>query len=267
MCHGATDNAAGVAAVLAIGRAIRKLPTPPRRSVVLALWDGEEDGLLGSLYYVDHPLVPLAQTKGYVNFDILGENLLPSLRQTSFAVGGETGGPAFQALIAGAAASEGLNAVPLSYIFGQLRSDYVSFVDGGVPTSSSPTPTAPATTRPATRLPIVNTSKLKAQSRIAYRVTAALAEDATTPAFVPPNPALAVLRRRRVAAAGGDRVGASGPVAVRAQRAGVPAGGRRDPTQIVADGPALFDGTDVSTLLTSAIQTIGAIKTLPCGKM
>src|SRR5262245_54518399 len=109
VCHGATDNAAGVAAVLAIGRAIRKLPTPPRRSVVLALWDSEEDGLLGSLYYTANPLVPLAQTKGYVNFDILGENLLPSLRETSFAIGAETGGSAFQAFVADGAATEGLD--------------------------------------------------------------------------------------------------------------------------------------------------------------
>ena len=44
---GATDNAAGVGVVLGIGRALAKLPMPPRRSVVLALWDAEEDGLLG----------------------------------------------------------------------------------------------------------------------------------------------------------------------------------------------------------------------------
>jgi acetylornithine deacetylase/succinyl-diaminopimelate desuccinylase-like protein len=49
VCNGATDNAAGVAAVLGVGRALRRLPSRPRRSIVLALWDAEEDGLLGSL--------------------------------------------------------------------------------------------------------------------------------------------------------------------------------------------------------------------------
>ena len=81
ICNGATDNAAGVASVLAIGRAIAAQPTKPRRSVVLALWDSEEDGLLGSRYYADHPLVPLADTVAYVNFDIQGSNVSPSLRQ------------------------------------------------------------------------------------------------------------------------------------------------------------------------------------------
>ena len=41
--------------LLAIGTRVRRLAEAPRRSVVLALWDAEEDGLLGSLYYVDHP--------------------------------------------------------------------------------------------------------------------------------------------------------------------------------------------------------------------
>ena len=62
------------------------------------VWDREEDGLLGSAYYVNHPIVPLAKTVGYVNFDIQGANLLPSLRNVSFAVGAETGGPKFQSI-------------------------------------------------------------------------------------------------------------------------------------------------------------------------
>ena len=45
ICNGATDNAAGVAAVLAIARSIAGQAVKPRRSVVLALWDSEEDGL------------------------------------------------------------------------------------------------------------------------------------------------------------------------------------------------------------------------------
>ena len=58
ICNGAIDNASGVAAVLAIGRALRALPAPPARTVVLALWDGEELGLLGSRYFVNIPSFP-----------------------------------------------------------------------------------------------------------------------------------------------------------------------------------------------------------------
>src|SRR5262244_1463239 len=99
ICPGATDNAAGVGVVLGVGRALTQLAQPPRRSVILALWDAEEDGLLGSLYYVNHPLVPLAKTIAYVNMDIQGADLLPTLRSISFAVGAETGVSALGAFV------------------------------------------------------------------------------------------------------------------------------------------------------------------------
>src|SRR5262249_50989942 len=266
ICHGATDNAAGVAAVLAIGRAIRKLPTPPRRSVVLALWDSEEDGLLGSLYYTAHPLVPLAQTKGYINFDILGENLLPSLRKTSFAIGAETGGSAFQAFVADGAATEGLDTKLLSFIFGQLRSDYVNFVNGGVPTVSFSDADGACYHTVNDTIKIVNTQKLKAQSRIAYRVTLDLAEGSPPPTFHAPNPALAVyddaVALQQVSAQEQtDLPLFAPPEQALLQTINTVLG------QIVADGPASFDSNDVSTLLGSALQGIGAIQTLPCSKM
>ena len=67
---------------------------PPRRSVLVAFWDREEDGLLGSSEFVANPIVPLDQMVAYLNFDIQGSNLLPSLRETTVMVGAETGGPA-----------------------------------------------------------------------------------------------------------------------------------------------------------------------------
>jgi Zn-dependent M28 family amino/carboxypeptidase len=98
----------------------------PRRSVVLALWDAEEDGLLGSRYYVDHPLVPLEQTVTYVNFDILGADLLPTLRSTSFAVGSETGGSALRDIVDAAVAAQSLSVRPFRLHLRQLRSDYAN---------------------------------------------------------------------------------------------------------------------------------------------
>ena len=65
----------------------------PRRSVIIALWDAEEDGLLGSAAFVANPVVPPAQTVAYVNFDIQGTNISPSLRDLTVLIGAETGGP------------------------------------------------------------------------------------------------------------------------------------------------------------------------------
>ena len=50
--NGADDNASGVSAVLQIARAIKMSGKQPRRTIVFALWDGEEKGLLGTSYFV-----------------------------------------------------------------------------------------------------------------------------------------------------------------------------------------------------------------------
>jgi len=67
--HGASDNAAGAAGVLELARAFRALtPAPPR--TIIFLWPtAEEKGLLGSHYYVTHPLYPLASTVANINLD------------------------------------------------------------------------------------------------------------------------------------------------------------------------------------------------------
>ena len=68
--HGADDNASGTATVLAIGEA---LSTQPRkRHLLIALWSGEELGLLGSAAFVAKPPVPLDALAGYLNFDMVG---------------------------------------------------------------------------------------------------------------------------------------------------------------------------------------------------
>ena len=53
--NGARDNASGVAMVLGIAKSFKALPTPPRRSILMLLVAGEEQGLLGSQYYGEHP--------------------------------------------------------------------------------------------------------------------------------------------------------------------------------------------------------------------
>jgi Peptidase family M28 len=262
-CPGATDNASGVGVVLGIGRALRKLSRPPRRSVVLALWDAEEDDLLGSLYYVNHPLVPLEKTVAYVNLDIQGANLLPALRRVSFSVGAETGGSALGAFVAGAVAAEGLETLPVSYILGQLRSDYVNFVMSRVPTVFFSDSNGGCWHTTGDTFDVVDTRKLAMQTRIAFRVTATLAETASPPPFRGPNPALATyadaVSVHRVFSAGqadlmlfppADRV-------VIEQTA-------RDLGLVVAAGPDAFGPDQVGVVLGAALQGIGAVSRLPC---
>ena len=66
--NGARDNASGTAALLELARAYAKGPKPERSVLFLAV-TAEEKGLLGSEYYADNPLRPLATTAGVVNMD------------------------------------------------------------------------------------------------------------------------------------------------------------------------------------------------------
>lgn len=70
--NGANDDGSGTSSVLAIAEALSSLPEPPRRSVLFLLFFGEERGLLGSLYYGDHPLVPLNKTIAGINLEHMG---------------------------------------------------------------------------------------------------------------------------------------------------------------------------------------------------
>ena len=66
--NGARDNASGTAALLELARTYAKGPKPERSVLFLAV-TAEEKGLLGSEYYADNPLRPLATTAGVVNMD------------------------------------------------------------------------------------------------------------------------------------------------------------------------------------------------------
>lgn len=68
--NGADDNASGVAFTLELARALAA--APPVRDVVFVLVTGEERGLLGMRYYVDHPVVPLEQTVFNFNLEMVG---------------------------------------------------------------------------------------------------------------------------------------------------------------------------------------------------
>ncbi len=70
--NGADDNASGTAAILEMIDAMKKLPAPPKRSLLFALWDAEEDGLIGSRHWTARPTVPLDRVAFYINLDMVG---------------------------------------------------------------------------------------------------------------------------------------------------------------------------------------------------
>ena len=67
---GADDNASGTAAVMELARLFAAAPA--RRSIVFVTFSGEELGLLGSEYYVEHSPLPLDSAVAMINFDMVG---------------------------------------------------------------------------------------------------------------------------------------------------------------------------------------------------
>ena len=70
--YGADDNASGTAGVLELARLFTAQKPRPKRTILFIAFSGEEEGLLGSNYYVNHPLLPLANTVAMINMDMIG---------------------------------------------------------------------------------------------------------------------------------------------------------------------------------------------------
>ncbi len=70
ICNGALDNATGTAGLLALAETQARAG-PARRTMAFLAVTAEESGLLGSRYYAEHPVHPLAKTVGGVNMDVL----------------------------------------------------------------------------------------------------------------------------------------------------------------------------------------------------
>jgi len=83
--NGALDNASGCAQILAISEAFAATTPRAKRTVMALFVGGEEQGLLGSLYYVTHPTVPIARIVANLNID--GGNIFG--RTTDVAVTGK----------------------------------------------------------------------------------------------------------------------------------------------------------------------------------
>jgi Zn-dependent M28 family amino/carboxypeptidase len=128
--HGAVDNASGTAALLEIARAYKQLRIPPKRSILFLSVTAEEQGLLGSRYYAEHPLYPLSRTAMDINMD--GMNVHG---RTSDIVMIGKGNSTLDELVAGVAQGQSRtvksDAEPEKGFF--YRSDHFSFAKQGVP--------------------------------------------------------------------------------------------------------------------------------------
>jgi hypothetical protein len=123
---GADDNASGTSAVLELAKAFTILSAAPKRSIVFAAWDAEEEGLLGSKYWTAHPTVPLAHVMAAVNLDMVGR-----LRDQRLIVFGVRSGYGWRRVLSSQNVDAGLQ-LDFSWTL-KPNADHYPFFDHGIP--------------------------------------------------------------------------------------------------------------------------------------
>ncbi|MEY2849826.1 MAG: hypothetical protein RI885_2493 [Actinomycetota bacterium] len=134
---GINDNGSGTAAILETAVQMSKLNIQPRQKLRFAFWGAEENGLLGSTYYVDTLTdAELATIYANLNFDMLGS---PNYVRFVYdgdgsadadAVAGPPGSAQIEAVFESYFAGKGLATAPTAF---DGRSDYGPFIAAGIP--------------------------------------------------------------------------------------------------------------------------------------
>jgi Zn-dependent M28 family amino/carboxypeptidase len=124
--NGADDNASGVSALLCILEELSKAKIKPKRSIIFISFSGEEEGLLGSKYFVSHLPVEKTAVKVMLNMDMVGR-LNP---EKQIYMGGAGTFPDGVELMKKLGENSGLNpAIHAGEVGG---SDHVSFYKAGI---------------------------------------------------------------------------------------------------------------------------------------
>jgi len=124
---GADDNASGTAGVIELAGHFARMGKQ-KRGFMFLCFSGEEEGLLGSAWYVNHPLKPLSDAAAMINMDMIGR-----LRDNKVYVGGVGTGSTFKPIVAAATDKEHF-AADESQMGGYGASDHTSFTTKQIPT-------------------------------------------------------------------------------------------------------------------------------------
>ncbi len=123
---GADDNASGTAGVVELARWFSKQPKQ-KRGILFLSFAGEEMGLLGSAWYVEHPEKPLANAVAMINLDMIGR-----LSTGKLYIGGVETGAGIRAMLDGITPKYRMN-IDYSDSSGYGSSDHTSFTTKQVP--------------------------------------------------------------------------------------------------------------------------------------
>lgn len=130
---GINDDGSGTIAILEVAKALAKYKV--NNAVRFGFWSGEEEGLLGSTYYVEH-LSPaeLANVRAYLNFDMIASpNYILGIYDgdgSAFNLSGPTGSAQIESFFQNWFKKQNLPTVSTEF---NGRSDYQAFIDNGIP--------------------------------------------------------------------------------------------------------------------------------------
>ncbi len=174
--NGADDNASGTAALLELVRAFCSLDIAPKRSLLFIFWDGEEEGLLGSQYWMTTPTVPLDRIRLMFNIDMVGR-----LRENRAEVFGSRSAPGLRRFLS----SQNIESpVALNFTWETRRdSDHYSFFAQQIPYLMIFTGKHPEYHTPYDDVEKLNVDGIERITRLLFRTVYAAAQQPTLPPF------------------------------------------------------------------------------------
>jgi len=178
--NGADDNASGVAGLVEIAEALVLLPARPRRSILIAFWDGEEQGLKGSSHFLRVRPGPLGhlRTVFSLNLDMIGR-----LRDRRLEVFGTRSARGLRSAVV-AANVDPANAAALELAFDwniKEESDHYPFIAAGIPTVMLHTGLHDQYHRPGDDAHLVNADGIEPVARLTLGFVLAIANDPGPP--------------------------------------------------------------------------------------
>jgi hypothetical protein len=179
--NGADDNASGVAGLIELMAALQRLPERPRRSILVAFWDGEEKGLLGSQHFVRVRPQALAGRDPVfcINLDMIGR-----LRDRRLLVYGARTSTGLRSRLVELNNAPGAAGLELAFDWDILEdSDHYSFIAGRIPTVMLHTGLHDQYHRPSDDVELVNFEGIPQVSRLTLALTLAIADEDGLPGF------------------------------------------------------------------------------------
>ncbi|GBC93115.1 Aminopeptidase YwaD [bacterium HR15] len=166
--HGADDNASGTAGLLELARMLSTDRDKLSRSILFIAFSGEEEGLVGSAYFVRNPAVPIEKIVAMLNLDMIGR-----MTNDRLSVSGIGSSPQWEEIVK-AANSEGLSLTLSQSATG--GSDHTSFFLRNIPVLFFFTGMHPDYHRPSDTWEKINYEGQVKVVQMVYRVATALAQ-------------------------------------------------------------------------------------------